>query len=227
MLITILRTVLIYAVIVFSMRLMGKKQLGELQPSELVSTILISNLASISIESTDLPLLNSVVPVLLLVCIEIIISTLGVRFRGFSTLLTGRPKVVIRDGVVDQRILKELRFTVDDLLEALRGKDIFSLAEVKFALVETNGTISVYRTCGDSPPTRKDLNLVVKAQKPKVPVVLNGVYNASATAYCEKNEEWVQHILKKEGASLQNVLVLLCDDTEDYELIKKDDRSKS
>ena len=117
---SVVRTVLVYLAVVVAMRLMGKRQLGELQPSELVSTILISNLASISIESTELPMLNSIVPVLLIVCLEILISSLGVRFHSFSTLITGRPKVIIRDGVIDQGILKELRFTVDDLLEKFR-----------------------------------------------------------------------------------------------------------
>lgn len=227
MLITILRTLLIYFIIIFAMRLMGKKQLGELQPSELVSTILISNLASISIESTELPMLNSIVPVLLIVCLEILISSLGVRFHSFSTLITGRPKVIIRDGVIDQGILKELRFTVDDLLEALRGKEVFSLEEVKFAVVETNGTINLYRTSSASPVTRGDMKIDTAAQKPRIPVILSGEVNASALHYCEKDEKWLDKVLKKENTSPREVLVLLCDDTQKYELIKKEKSGKA
>ncbi|MEG2653583.1 MAG: DUF421 domain-containing protein, partial [Ruthenibacterium sp.] len=143
MLLILFRTLLIYVLIVFAMRLMGKKQLGELQPSELVSTILISNLASISIESPELPLMGSIVPVFIIVALEILLSALCVKSRKAATLVSGSPRVIICNGVIDQQMLLDLRFTVDDLLEALREKDIFELSEVDFALVETNGSISV------------------------------------------------------------------------------------
>ncbi|MEG2053807.1 MAG: DUF421 domain-containing protein, partial [Oscillospiraceae bacterium] len=129
-----LRTLLIYAIIIFSMRLMGKKQLGELQPSELVCTILISNLASIPLESPEIPLISSIMPVLLIVCIEIFISKISTHSHKFATLISGSPKIIISNGKIDTLALKELRFTVDDLLEALRGKDIYDIEEVNFAL---------------------------------------------------------------------------------------------
>ena len=122
MAILLFRTLLVYVLIIGAMRLMGKKQLGELQPSELVSTILISNLASISIESPELPLIGSVVPVFIIVATEILLSALCVRSRRAAKLVSGSPRVIIRDGVIDQSTLFDLRFTVDDLLEALRGK---------------------------------------------------------------------------------------------------------
>lgn len=146
MLILLFRTALIYALIILAMRLMGKKQLGELQPSELVSTILISNLASISIESPELPLTGSIVPVFLIVVMEILVSALCVKSQSAAKLVAGSPRVIIRDGVIDQPTLYELRFTVNDLLEALRAKEVFALDEVALAIVETNGTVSVYKS---------------------------------------------------------------------------------
>ena len=111
---------------------------------------------------------------------------------------------------------------MDDLLEALRGKDIFSLQEVKFAVVETNGTINLYRTSDATPLTRGDMKVSTAAQKPKVPVILNGEVNSSALHYCEKDRRWLEKTLKKENTSFKEVLVLLCDDTQQYELIKKE-----
>ena len=158
MAILLFRTLLVYVLIIGAMRLMGKKQLGELQPSELVSTILISNLASISIESPELPLIGSVVPVFIIVATEILLSALCVRSRRAAKLVSGSPRVIIRNGVIDQATLFDLRFTVDDLLEALRGKDVFELSDVAFAIVETNGSVSVLKKFPRDTPCNKDLH---------------------------------------------------------------------
>ncbi len=157
MLLLVLRTFLIYILIIFAMRLMGKKQLGELQPSELVSTILISNLASISIESPELPLVSSIIPVFLIVSLEILISSWCVRSHRMARMVAGSPKIIIQNGVIDQHMLKELRFSAEDLLEALRGKDIFELEQVSFAMVETNGSISVQKKFEYETPTNSQL----------------------------------------------------------------------
>ena len=143
MLVIFLRTLMVYLLIICMMRLMGKRQLGELQPSELVSTILISNLASISIESPELPLTSSFLPVMLIAAFEILVSALCVKNRTAARLVSGQPIVILRDGVIDQNALRRLRFTLDDVLEALRAKDIFDPSEVTCAIVETNGSISV------------------------------------------------------------------------------------
>ncbi|MDD3429922.1 MAG: DUF421 domain-containing protein [Oscillospiraceae bacterium] len=223
MIVFIVRTILIYIIIIFAMRLMGKKQLGELQPSELVSTILISNLASIPIESTDIPLANSLLPILLIVSLEILTSAICVHSRGLATLISGRPKIIIRDGVVDQKTLKTLRFTIDDLLEALRAKDIFDLDEVCFAIVETNGTISIYKNNADSTPTRKDLNIPMpQNKKPCIPIIIQGEINTDALTYCEKSQKWLEKTLKKENISPNAVLLMTCNDTETYKIIKKE-----
>ena len=139
----IFRTILIYLCVLFAMRLMGKRQLGELQPEELVSTILISNLASISIESEDVPVTASLIPLFLIAALELLGSALSFRSQKFFNLLSGRPKTVILNGEIDQTALRTLRLTVADLMEALRGKDVFDPRDVSYAVIETNGTLSV------------------------------------------------------------------------------------
>ena len=111
----IFRTILIYLCVLFAMRLMGKRQLGELQPEELVSTILISNLASISIESEDVPVTASLIPLFLIAALELLGSALSFRSQKFFNLLSGRPKTVILNGEIDQNALRTLRLTVADL----------------------------------------------------------------------------------------------------------------
>ena len=189
MLILIFRTALIYALIILAMRLMGKKQLGELQPSELVSTILISNLASTSIESPELPLTGSIVPVFLIVVMEILVSALCLKSQKAATLVAGSPRVIIRNGEIDQATLYELRFTVNDLLEALRGKDVFYLDEVELAIVETNGTVSVRKAADAQPKAGEALApfpLLVDGKQDLRAMKAAGVTEKALIAACEK-----------------------------------------
>lgn len=193
------------------MRLMGKRQLGELQPSELVSTILISNLASIPIESVDIPLLTGIVPVLLLVSIEVLLSAISTHSRRFETFLSGSPQILIQDGTIDQQVLKELRFSPDDLICALRQKDVFDLREVELCLVETNGSISVCTVSEEN------------AAKPAtfLPVLINGQLDQTALRCCGVDETWVKNLLKKRHVNPNQVMLLLCSKDQQYQIIKK------
>lgn len=224
-LLVILRTLFIYCATIAAMRLMGKKQLGELQPSELVSTILISNLASISIETPDLPLTGSLVPVFIIVAIEILLSALCVKSRKAATLVAGSPRIIIAGGVLDQKTLFDLRFTMDDLLEALRAKDVFELGEVDFAIVETNGTVSVRKKTESETPTKQELSIPpAKAAHPSLPIVTDGQINGENLRQYQLNEAFVDAVCRREGCVRGEVLLLLCNDAKETNLIKKEDR---
>ena len=133
MLVVFIRTLILYAIVVVGMRLMGKRQLGELQPSELVITILISNIATLPIEDTSVPLLSGAVPILTLMCFEVILSYIAMRSLRLRTFICGTPRIVIREGHIDQQELKTLRYSVDDLMEQLRANGIFDVQEVDLA----------------------------------------------------------------------------------------------
>lgn len=225
MAILLVRTILIYILIIGAMRLMGKKQLGELQPSELVSTILISNLASISIESPQIPLAGSVVPVFIIVAAEILISALCVRSRRAAKMISGNPRVIIRDGVIDQATLFDLRFTVDDLLEALRSKDVFDLSDVAFAIVETNGTVSVMKKFERDTPCNGALGIAPPAARhPSLPVVVDGVLNPFNMRLCGVDENWIDAQCRKQNLLRSEVLVFLCNDAKETNIVKKESR---
>ena len=145
MLVAFFRTLILYLTIIFGVRLMGKRQLGELQPSELVITIIISNIATLPIEEIDTPLFMGLLPILTLVTFEVIVSSVNLRCRATRKLFSGTPAVVIRGGIIDQRKLRELRFSVDDLMSQLRSNQIFSPEDVDFAMVETTGKLSIYQ----------------------------------------------------------------------------------
>lgn len=207
MLILMLRTLLVYLLILLAMRLMGKRQLGELQPAELVSTILISNLASISIESPELPLTASLVPVFLIVVLELLLSGLCFCWPKAARLLFGSPVTVIRDGKICCDTLRSLRFGTVDLLEALRGKDVFDPAQVSWAVVETNGSISICKTeDGD----------------PFIPVIADGQLLKGALSLCRKDSQWLEQLLQKEKLFQEQVLLLLARSGGEYKLIPKE-----
>ena len=139
----LIRTVILFLLAIISVRLMGKRQIGEMQPTELVVTILLSEVAAAPMQDLDMPLINSALSVFLLVGLSIICSVLSMRFGRFREAFDGHPAVVINDGVLDQNKMKALRLTMQDLMSSLRQKDIFDIEQVQYAIVETNGTVSV------------------------------------------------------------------------------------
>lgn len=196
----IFRTLLIYLCVLFAMRLMGKRQLGELQPEELVSTILISNLASISIESEEVPVTASLIPLFLIAALELLGSALSFRSQKFFNLMSGRPKTVILDGQIDQNALRTLRLTTADLLEALRPeKETATLA---------------------------DLQLKVEHSHATIPFVLDGQVLEENLHWCGKDQDWLERTAQANTLLPEEILLLVGNETEDYFLLKKESRRK-
>ena len=223
MLLLVFRTLLIYGLIILAMRLMGKKQLGELQPSELVSTILISNLVSISIESPELPLISSIIPVFLIVALEILVSSLCVRSHKAARLIAGSPKVIIQNGVIDQKMLHELRFSAEDLLEALRGKDIFELEQVAFAMVETNGSISVQKKFEYENPTNQFFRQKrPNAVQPSLPLIADGTILTENLDFLGITPTWLENQCKARGLQPNEILLFICNDAREITLIPRE-----
>ena len=220
----IVRTVLIYLCVLFAMRLMGKRQLGELQPEELVSTILISNLASISIESEEVPVTASLIPLFLIAALELLGSILRFQSQKFFNLMSGRPKTVILDGQIDQNALRTLRLTTADLMEALRGKDVFDPRDVSYAVVETNGSLSVALRPEREPATLSDLALKVQHGQATIPFVLDGQVLDDNLHWCGKDHAWLERTAQANTLLVEEILLLIGNDTEDYFLLKKEPR---
>lgn len=218
----IFRTLLIYLCVLFAMRLMGKRQLGELQPEELVSTMLISNLASISIESEEVPITASLVPLFLIALLELLSSVLSFYSQSFSNLVAGRPKTVIQNGQIDQQALRMLRLSAADLLEALRAKDIYDPRDVSYAIVETNGTLSVALKPAREPATLSDLGIAVQRAQATIPFVVDGQVLADNLQFCGKDMDWLERTATANTLMVSEILLLLGNDTEDYFLLRKE-----
>ena len=218
------RTIILYLCVLFAMRLMGKRQLGELQPEELVSTILISNLASISIESEDVPITASLIPLFLIAALELLGSVVSFRSQKFFNFLSGRPKTVILDGKIDQNALRMLRLTTADLMEVLRGKDIFDPRRVSYAVIETNGTLSAALRPEQEAATLSDLQLKVQQTQATIPFVLDGQVLEDNLRWCGKDRAWLERTATANTVLPQEILLLIGNETEDYFLLKKEGR---
>lgn len=219
-----IRTVLLYAVIIFAVRLMGKRQLGELQPSEFVVTILISNIATLPIEETATPMLLGVVPILTIVCLEVIISAITMKSRKLRRIVSGSPKIIISDGVLDQKQLKELRFTADDVMESLRSQGVFDITEVQLAIIETTGVISVYKKPSLQPLTHSTLSQPPKNENPPQVVVDDGDVVAKSLTFLGLSTEWLYSILSEEQKQVKDIFLMTASENGSYKIIEKENK---
>ncbi len=155
------RTILLYFILVVGLRAMGKRQIGELEPIELVLTLLISDLASVPMQDFGLPLLNGVVPIVTLLALSMLLSWCSMRSIRIRRLICGNPTTLIRDGVLQQQAMRRNRFTLDELLEELRAQGVTDPETVKYAVLETNGRLSVLLYPDEQPATPRQLGLSV------------------------------------------------------------------
>ncbi len=211
----ILRTTVMFLLVMFSLRMMGKKNLGEFQPSDFVSTMLISNLTSIIIEAPELPIMYSVVPILLIVCYEIFTSIIAKKNEKMAKIIQGSPKILILNGIINQAVMYDLRFTVSDILEAMRSKDIFYLEEVNLAVVETTGAVSIY------PDPQAQTN-IKKATIPPFDIIVDGKERLYNLDYIGITKEKIDMIIEKENIAVENILLLLVDSNGSYNCIVKE-----
>ena len=224
MLISFIRAILIYFLIVLALRFMGKRQVGEMQPTELVVTILISEIASIPLEDTDTPLFAAFIPVILIVCLELVISGISLKSVKLRRLLTGRPIIVIDNGKVDQKALKSMRISISDLMDSLRLKGYFDITKVKYAIVEMNGQISVMPVENEAPLTA--FTMKVQAKKVSIPytVISDGTLITGHLQQAKTSESEIQKQLKKQGLTYKDVFLMTCDEQGNYYTVKKEKR---
>ena len=223
MIISLWRTLLLFTTVTIMLRFMGKRQIGELQPSELVTTIMISNIAAIPIENIYSPIINCLMAIIFLSCMEVLLSALALKSRSFRGFAMGHPRCVIRDGEIDEKELRALRWSLDDLMELLRTNGIFDIDEVLFAIVETNGSLSTYQKHQHRPVTNGDLGLVYdQDDAPPVLIISDGEVDKKALGYCGTDEKWLYTALSRKGITPKDVFMMSCDRKLEYKLVLKE-----
>ncbi|MBR6568618.1 MAG: DUF421 domain-containing protein [Clostridia bacterium] len=218
----LIRGIIIYVTVIFAVRLMGKRQIGELQPAELVVTILLSQVASMPFESLEVPLLSILSIVFLLIGLEILCSVISMKTKTFRNLIQGNPILIIKNGKLVQSELKNIRYSVEDLLEALRLKDIFDISQVQFAYIETNGSISVLLKNKYRPVTIDDTD--IKAQPCELPclVISDGRIVKSQLDICAMTDKRLSDIMKKEQLKLSDIMLMTAEKGGKYYIVRKD-----
>ncbi len=208
MLVFVARTLVLYFVVVVSMRIMGKRQIGEMQPSELVIAIMISDLASVPMQSIDIPLIAGVIPVLTLIVTEIIMSYAGLKSRFLRRIITGEPSIIIYNGHVNEKELRRLRFNLNDLQEQLRMNNTPDIADVEVAVLETNGQLSIIPKKDARAVTVRDLK-IKDAEEEQIPCMLisDGQIIETEIKRSRKSKEWLMKELKKKNASVKDVFI--------------------
>lgn len=222
MIIVMIRAIILYAVIIFSLRMMGKRLIGELQPSELVVTILISNMAAVPIEDSNTPMLIGAIPILALVGFELLSSKIALKSASFRRIISGSPAVLIKDGVLDQKQMKKLRISVEDMLEAMRGAQISKLDDITYAIMETNGKISFFKKFEASPATAEMLSLKGADEPLPMPVVSDGKVNEETLKMFHLDIKWLEKILTKNKKKLKDVFLMTVDKNAEYFILPKE-----
>lgn len=218
------RTVILYFLIVIGLRLMGKRQIGELEPSELVLTMMISDLATVPMQDFGIPLLAGVIPILTLLALSMLMSQLSLRNLRFRELVCGTPAVLIRDGNIQQDAMRKNRYTLDELLEELRGQGISSVEEVKYAVLENSGQLSVLPWTQRQPPSAAQLQLEIEDDVTLPTVLINDgrVMRKNLTA-CGLDSLWLQaQLQERQLASPKEVFLLTLDEHGQISCVKKE-----
>ncbi|MBP3411909.1 MAG: DUF421 domain-containing protein [Oscillospiraceae bacterium] len=212
MMITILfRTAILYSTLLLTVRLLGKRQLGEMEPSEFVVSMLLANLATIPMEEPDTPIFHGIVPIILIFLAETAIAYLSLRSVWIRKFFCGKPVILIENGKISAENLRRTKVNLDELTMHLREKDVFDLSTVKFAILETNGQLSILLNGKDQPPTAKDLLIKVPDTQLPITLITDGCILKDNLSLAGKDLLWLRKELKKRNCPLKQALLLTID----------------
>ena len=209
MLILSIRTLIIFAAILASMRLMGKRQLGELELSELVVAVLISDLAVIPLQDLSVPVWHGIIPLAILLICEVLISKLALKSIKLRAFLSGMPSVIIENGVINQSEMAKNRISLDELDEALRKKEILNVADVRYGVLETDGTLSTILYSCRQPLTAGQFGVETAEEAVPLPVIADGRVISSNLEKLRLSEGWLEkELISRNVASAENVYLM-------------------
>ena len=222
MLLSYIRTVILYLLLIVVIRLMGKRQIGQMEPSEFVVTMLVANLASIPMQEGGIPLFTGVVPILTVLGLELILSALSLKSIRFRKLLCGKPVILIENGNILQNNLRKTRVTIDELTGHLREKDVLDLRAVQYAILETNGNLSVFPYPKEKPASARDAGVQAQKQYLPITVVSDGKLLQENLIKAKKDTRWVQRVLREQQAQLRDTWLLTVDGSDHIYFCRKE-----
>ena len=222
MFVIFIRSVIVYAVVILAIRIMGKRQVGDMQPGELVITILISEAAATPLENSDQPILIGVVAIFSLVIMEVLTSVITMKFFPARKIINGRSAILIANGKIDQKNMRDLRITVPDLLELLREQGIFDITEVSYAVLETDGQLSVLSKCYYQPITAQLKEEPNRGDTMPFLIISDGNIFSDGLRLSGLDKQKLTDILKSENLSKRDVFLMTADINGEYNIVKKE-----
>ena len=223
MIISYLRTIILYVILIMLIRLMGKRQIGQMDPSEFVVTMLVANLAAIPMQDGGIPLFSGLVPILTVLGAELVLSVLSLRSICVRKLLCGKPVILMENGKILQQNLNKTRVTQDELTGHLREKDVLDLTSVQYAILETNGNISVFPFPEERPASAAAAGIAVKKQHLPITIVSDGHLLHKNLQKSGKDLAWVQRTLRHHNTTLADTWLLTVDVADQIVFYPKED----
>ena len=224
MVLSYVRTILLYLVLIGVVRLMGKRQIGQMEPSEFVVTMLVANLAAIPMQDGGIPLFSGFVPIVTVLGVELVLSALSMKSVRVRKLLCGKPVILIENGNILQQNLKKTRITLDELTGHLREKDVLNLQTVQYAILETNGNLSVFPYPKEKPASAKEAGVQVKKQSLPITVISDGVLLEKNLQKAKKDGSWMQKQLRQRDATVEQTWLLTVDGEDNVVFYRKEER---
>ena len=211
MLITLIRTIILYIIVLIVMRLMGKREIGQLQPFELAISIMIADLAAIPMSDTGIPITNGIIPILGLLVMHLLISLINLKsFKG-RELICGRPTILIYRGKIDEKALKKERFTINELEERLRGNNVVNIGDVEYAILETSGQITVIQKPSKRNTIPADFGIEPDYEGIPYDLVIDGKIMKENLRKINKDEKWLRKEVGKFNINPEDALVVTYD----------------
>lgn len=221
----ILRTLILYCFVILGIRLMGKRQIGDMQPNELVITLLISEIAAIPLQDTNQPVIDGIVAIFILIILEILMSIISLKSLTIRKFFSGNSVVIIKDGEIDQNAMKKVRLSVTELIELLRGQDVFDISTVAYAVLEINGDLSVLLKTEKQTVTCEDMNINKKNEGLPLPVISDGKIVKESIKSLGITEDKIYKKIKSKKLEISEVFLMTIDRYDNINIIKK--RSKN
>ena len=208
---TFIRVVILYILVLTIMRLMGKREIGQMQPFELVVAIMIADLASIPMSDVGIPLSNGIIPILALLLLQFIISIANLKSIWFRSLVCGVPAILIYRGKIDEKVLKKEKFTINELQERLRQNNVFNIADVEYAILETSGQVTVIQKPQKRNTIPEDFKIVPKYEGIPYDLVIDGKVMNDNLKKIGKNYNWLKEQLDNLKISPNQALIVTYD----------------
>ncbi len=222
MILSYTRSIILYSLLILVIRMLGKRQIGQMEPTEFVVTMLVADLASIPMQDGGIPLLTGIIPILTVLGMELILSTLSLRSVKFRKFLCGKPVILIENGRILQKNLRKTRVTLDELIGHLRQKDVLDLRCVQFAILETNGNLSVFPYPKEMPASAKDAGIQVKPQRLPITIISDGKILYDNLQHAKKDRRWLCRVLEEKQTAAENVWLLTVDSGDKIVLLEKE-----